>query len=465
MVKTNMEISGLNRLAFLFFDSQSSLDAFQRTPFSRSRRSLGVTTICVTSDDVVEPDKANEYDFDHVTVLRASDMAHMPCGISVADAIETVSATCALLGVMRMRDVSIVSCGEFTSDVAASIRETLQIHGPTIADAALFRDKIKMKQRLAGIVSTPAMCEVSRSRIAVAPEQEFDRLVAELGKPLVVKPVSMSSSFGVTVVRDYKDFDRALALVATFQGRLEAETFIAGSQLHCETLFLGREPVLSLVCRFNSPQLDMMRGRNVGTMTLAPEDPVALAAASHARVASRALGACDTITHVEMMMRENGGIVFIEAASRVPGGDVINRYRHSFGVDLLDLDQRLKCGLPIELPILPTHPEMSFWVYIAAPEGRVRSLRTPELRSRSETSWFVSPGDVLTCSKTFEEPAGMIIAYNSIPNILSEDFERLLDMCLIDTDDASLDDCTTHFGSELDRSVPKQSGEAHGVVG
>lgn len=56
---------------------------------------------------------------------------------------------------------------------------------------------------------------------------------ANLKKPLVVKPATAGSSIGVSIVKDYTDFDRAVALAFQFSDTVLVEEFVEGREATC----------------------------------------------------------------------------------------------------------------------------------------------------------------------------------------------------------------------------------------
>lgn len=403
-------------------DSRSQIRNLERLSLDDTHRSGRTRSVCVTSDDVV-PAAPADHRFDHLIVLPAVPRPGEPGLLSLehcAVAVRRLLTEEPDFGPVK----AIVSCGEYTTLVAAELRAFFHVPGPGGGTARAFRDKVRMK-RLAGADVRVPRYEVLREISRKNAHQQYDRVRRRLGVVFVVKPTNMSSSVGVRLVDSEASF---VAATADDDLAYEAEEYVCGTQYHCEVAFDGRRPVLSLVSRFNASQLDMMAGRTVGTMPLPVDDAESIRIGKFSRRACLALGAADVVTHTEVIVRDNGEIVFVESAARTPGGDVVRRYLEVFGIDLFDLDMRLKSARPYLIPDLsPPRGQFSFWAYVPRPTGRVARLDVPALRSAIEVEWYVTVGSKLLGSANFEEPAGLVIGRGDDYDQLSRDFDAILD--------------------------------------
>ena len=65
---------------------------------------------------------------------------------------------------------------------------------------------------------------------------DFESIRKALGLPLMVKPVNLGSSVGITKVNNVDDFDRAVATGFTYDHTLLFEEYISGRELECAVL-------------------------------------------------------------------------------------------------------------------------------------------------------------------------------------------------------------------------------------
>ncbi|KXS38837.1 MAG: D-alanine-D-alanine ligase [Halomonadaceae bacterium T82-2] len=96
--------------------------------------------------------------------------------------------------------------------------------GSGVLASALGMDKQRTKQlwRAVGL-PTPESITLGR-------ESDWDAVVAQLGLPLVVKPVHEGSTLGITIVHDRQALEAAFAEAARFDAAVMAERYIQGDE-------------------------------------------------------------------------------------------------------------------------------------------------------------------------------------------------------------------------------------------
>lgn len=161
--------------------------------------------------------------------------------------------------------------------------------GSGVLASALAMDKLRAKQiwQACGL-PTPRARRVDTAA-------EADAVIAELGLPLILKPVREGSSLGVTKVNTRAEFAAAFATAATLpDGRAEevmAEAFAAGAEL--TAAILGRE-VLPLI-RIEAPEGRYDYQNKYFTDAVRYHCPAGLPPAREAEIAAVALAAFDAL--------------------------------------------------------------------------------------------------------------------------------------------------------------------------
>lgn len=161
--------------------------------------------------------------------------------------------------------------------------------GSGVLASALAMDKLRAKQiwQACGL-PTPRARRVDTAA-------EADAVIAELGLPLILKPVREGSSLGVTKVNTRAEFAAAFAAAATLpDGRAEevmAEAFAAGAEL--TAAILGRE-VLPLI-RIEAPEGRYDYQNKYFTDAVRYHCPAGLPPAREAEIAAVALAAFDAL--------------------------------------------------------------------------------------------------------------------------------------------------------------------------
>ncbi|THA24570.1 ATP-dependent carboxylate-amine ligase [Streptomyces sp. RKND-216] len=243
------------------------------------------------------------------------------------------------------------------SDVlrAAQLRDLLDLPGQRTASARAFRDKVVMKDHLAGgPVDVPAYRLLDSAYTAV----EF---VAEHGYPVVVKPVSESGSLGARVLRDEADLDAYLA--APWRGTSQIETFVPGAMYHVDGLVRDGEPVFVRPFRYLNDCLSFRSDHWMGSVPLAPGDPYHARLVDAVRAVLAQLPTPERTTfHAEFWITPDDRTVFCEVASRTGGGMVARAVRHAFGIDLDKEWLYAECGLPASSGGPAPRPAGGLWI-------------------------------------------------------------------------------------------------------
>jgi hypothetical protein len=222
---------------------------------------------------------------------------------------------------------------------AAQLRDLLDLPGQRTASAVAFRNKVAMKDRLAGgSVEIPIYRPLDSAFTAL----EF---IAEHGYPVVVKPVSESGSLGAAVLRTEADLEAYLR--HPWPGSSQIETFVPGEMYHVDGLVTGGRVAFVHPSKYLNDCLAFRANEWLASVPVPADDPVRerLAAATRA-VLDRLPTPPNTAFHAELWLTPDDRIVFCEIASRTGGAMVGPAVRYSFGLDL-DREWLLaECGLP-----------------------------------------------------------------------------------------------------------------------
>ncbi|MFD5453320.1 acetyl-CoA carboxylase biotin carboxylase subunit family protein [Streptomyces sp. NPDC127100] len=221
---------------------------------------------------------------------------------------------------------------------AARLRERLGLPGQHTASALAFRDKVVMKDHLAGgPVDVPAYRRLDSAYTAL----DF---VAEHGYPVVIKPVSESGSLGAAIIRDEAELDAYLA--SPWRGTSEIEVFVPGQMYHVDGLVAGGEVVFVHPFRYLNDCLSFRSNDWVANLPLTRQDPL------YDRLVKAARAVLDelptppqTAFHAEFWITPDDRLVFCEIASRTGGGMISAMVRHAFGLDLDKAWLYAECGL------------------------------------------------------------------------------------------------------------------------
>jgi hypothetical protein len=264
---------------------------------------------------------------------------------------------------------SVVSLSEFGLLAGALARRHFGLPAVDDEQVMLVRDKVAMKQRLAGVgVRVPRF-----GTLGADP--------AELGwcGPTVVKPRDGASSNGVSV---YPTATQALIALRERGAGYELEEFITGDVLHIDGSVLDGvlvDPVVS-VC-IGTP-LQFAQGQPIASHQISAPASVLELAGEVIRGLRLERGAI----HLELIRGERE-LVFLEIGHRVGGAGVLTGYQRHTGIDLAATEICRQAGLA-DPP--RSAPSGLFHGFLMCPQddARVRGAAAP-------CSWLREHPDVV----------------------------------------------------------------------
>jgi len=158
----------------------------------------------------------------------------------------------------------------------------------------------------------------------VAPGDDLDAVVAELGLPLIVKPPLEGSTIGITKVEQAEEFEAAVALAAGFDEVILAEEFVTGREFTVAVLGSGKDaralPIVEIVAPAGNYDYQNKYFTD-DTQYHCPADlPADLTEEiqKHAVSAYRALG-CEGWGRVDVLVRESDMRPFLLEVNTSPG--------------------------------------------------------------------------------------------------------------------------------------------------
>ncbi len=180
--------------------------------------------------------------------------------------------------------------------------------------------------------------------------RRFDARAVEnpFGYPVVVKPARLGSSVGISIVRNYEDFQGAVDLAFEHDEKILLEEFVAGVEVECSVL--GNErPIASRpgeIVPLASDWYDYEAKYTEGGMELVV--PARIAEAAAARVEELAVDSfvaadCEGMARVDFFVRDDGEVV-VNELNTIPGFTATSVYAKLFeasGIAYSELLDRL----------------------------------------------------------------------------------------------------------------------------
>ncbi|MFC5513172.1 D-alanine--D-alanine ligase [Massilia jejuensis] len=159
---------------------------------------------------------------------------------------------------------------------------------------------------------------------SVAPGDDLDAIVADLGLPLIVKPPLEGSTIGITKVEAAEQFEAAVALALDFDETVLAEEFVTGREFTVAVLGSGKNaralPIVEIVAPAGNYDYQNKYFSD-DTQYHCPaklDDALTAQIQQHAVDAYRALG-CEGWGRVDVLVRESDMRPFLLEVNTSPG--------------------------------------------------------------------------------------------------------------------------------------------------
>jgi len=290
----------------------------------------------------------------------------------------------------------LIALSEFTLGIAARVRESLGIPGPTPAEVAVYRDKVRMKEVLAAagvLVPRFARCQ--------SPEQAT-AFAAECGYPVIVKPVDGAASIGVHQVAD----EAALAalLPSLNLARYEIEEFVTGAIYHVDG-FAGpmADVQFQVVARYVNDCLAFESGTALGSVVVR-SSPLRERIEDFTRRCLLALGMRTMPFHLELFVTPDDELVFLEIGGRVGGAEVPYLLNRLFCVNLYEQWLRALTGTAVAIPAKSADPSGG-WLTIPKPKAMARVVSVTSMAAAVPTIWrelIPRPGEIFQSGGSYD---------------------------------------------------------------
>jgi biotin carboxylase len=357
-----------------------------------------------------------------VVVVDGNEQA---IGFPLADVAECVDFTDVARVVEVARRHQVEAVVAISSDravpAAAAIAERLGLPGIGVEVARVMTDKAAMRGRLAEQgVPQPRFVEVDGLAGAL------DAL-EQIGTPAVLKPVDSGGQRGVCRIDRPSDLRAQIESTLAYSRRRRAilESYVEGRELNAIAVVRDAEVTLLTLS-------DRLRPSGIGFgVALAhlfpssePESVLARAAATVTH-AVHALGLRHGIAYPQLLVTDEGQVVVVEVAARIPAGQMSELVRFGIGVDLFEIAFLQALGRPVSDELL--RPQFEHPVAIrfltaepgTLPVGRVASVgglkRVQEAPGVLAAGLYLQAGEVIRSVQVDEDRRGYVIATGPNP--------------------------------------------------
>lgn len=228
---------------------------------------------------------------------------------------------------------------ELIQGSVALAREELALPGMSPDTMLNFRDKGVMKNRLA---AAGVPCAQHRT---VETLEEARHFAAQVGYPLVVKPVAGVGAREIHQCDDQEDFEDVLESdPPSEQNPLQLEEFIQGEEHTLDTISVNGKAVWHSVTRYLPSPLEVLRNPWMQWRIITPREIDVPEYDDIRRVGEQALSALgmeSNMSHLEWFRRPDGRVAVGEVGARPPGSRIFTALNWANDYDMYDAWIRL----------------------------------------------------------------------------------------------------------------------------
>lgn len=225
---------------------------------------------------------------------------------------------------------AIVPLDEYDVEMAAILREHLQIPGMSMSQTKTFRDKLAMRNATqnAGINVPP----FSR----VINHDEIHHYMNTVPAPWVLKPRLEAGAMGIKKINNQDELWHWVNELGDQQSFRVLEQFIPGDVFHIDSIVDNGKIIFTSVQKYGQPPIDVAHDGGVFiTQTLPAKDADAKKLLPLNKKVIKALKMAHGVTHAEFIKaHEDGKYYFLEIAGRVGGASISDLVEAATGVNL-----------------------------------------------------------------------------------------------------------------------------------
>src|SRR4051812_2110936 len=287
---------------------------FKGDAFLREAKQQGCTVLLLTSDKLVNDAWPRE----------AIDEIH-----SVPRDADDLLIRRTVDGIARRHHLDrITALDDFDVEMAAMLREHLQVPGLGRTTASRFRDKLAMRMKASSLgVPVPEFAPVFT-------DADLNAWTARVPPPWVLKPRSSAAAIGIKKISNHDELWRALHAAGDQRSHGVLEQFVVGDVYHVDSIIWNGEVVFAIPFKYGRPPMEVAhQGGLFVTRRLADDSEEGRDLLALNRRLQAGLGMECGVSHTEFI-RGQRGPVFLETSARVGGAFIVDTIEAATGINL-----------------------------------------------------------------------------------------------------------------------------------
>lgn len=303
--------------------------------------------------------------------LHPSVRGYLSDYLQVPNIMDELDVTNRVHAWMRGREVDrVLANWEVLVLTAARIRERFGLPGMSRDTVMGFRDKAIMKDRarLQG-VRTPRSARVR----TVA---EVHRAAAEIGYPLVLKPIAGAGSADTWRVDNAVELERVIEAMRRVE-EASCEEFIEGEEFTFDTVCIDGRPAYTNIAQYLPPPIIARSVESVSPVIITVRDMEQERLQAGVKLGHQVLGALGMgtgFTHMEWFRKPDGTAVFGEIGCRPGGAHIVDQMNYTSDIDLFREWARVSCWNTFQAPTARKY-NVAIVFKRAIGQGRITAIR------------------------------------------------------------------------------------------
>jgi len=296
---------------------------FKGDPFLREAKRQGATVLLLTADSLANADWPRDSIDEIHTIARDTDDA------GIRRRVDAIAR--------RHRIDRITALDDFDVEMAAMLREHLQVVGIGRTTASRVRDKLAMRVAAQGAgIPVPAFT-------ATFNDEAVNAWAARVPPPWVLKPRSSAAAIGIKKVASHDELWRALDAAGDNRSQTVLEQFVAGDVYHVDSIVWNGTVVFAVPFKYGRPPMEIAHdGGLFVTRRLADTSAEGAALLGLNQRLQAMLGLYRGVSHSEFIRMHSGSarleadreLVFLETSARVGGAFIVDTIEAATGINL-----------------------------------------------------------------------------------------------------------------------------------
>ncbi|WP_202149971.1 ATP-grasp domain-containing protein, partial [Candidatus Sarmatiella mevalonica] len=206
--------------------------------------------------------------------------------------------------------------------------------------------KIKMKELLGNHgIPVPLFKQVNVDTLKNNPSDSFYDLLQYFKGDFFVKPVYGASAIGAFHIKNYEDFIYWISQAS--ENEYDCEEYINGTLYLCDSFIDNNKQIYSFPCEYLFPCHEYDKGKPLGIIPLKENSDLRHRIINFSERVHKALSPYSGMTHLEVFVKNNGDIIFLEIGARPGGAGVPKILEINYEFNSYEQTLRYVLGLPI----------------------------------------------------------------------------------------------------------------------